>query len=68
MTEEELRKTCLQYVKVQLQQTFNMDTISISFKSSSKSATMNDLEENQDQTKNKLSAYEMYLQIMKGHI
>ena len=68
MTEEELGKICLQYVKVQLQQTSDMDTTSISSISSSISATINDLKENQDQTENKLSAHEMYLQIKKGHI
>ena len=68
MTEEELRKTCLQYMKVQLRQTSDMDTTSISSKSSSKSAIVDYSEENQDQTEDKLSTYELYLQIMKGHI
>ena len=65
MIEEELKKRRIQYMKAQLEQTFNMNKIFVSSKSSTKSSTMDDLLASQDPVEDELSADELYLQIMK---
>ena len=54
MTGEKIKKKCLQYMKAQLEQFFDMDTASISSKSSNKLATIDDLEDSHDPAEDEL--------------